>query len=217
MRPGPCMTFSTGTVASPPGPATRKRRPRRSGPARCRRPARRCRGCRPGWRGPGSGWSRSAAASTTPGQTCLRRGCSRSSAPVTAAPIRQPPCSSVTVRVSRIFLMSTISSGSTTSARICTRRSVPPASTLASPLAPARRATTPSSDSGASYRILSGLLRALRAPPDMIPQARGGEVADVPASSARGRAWRAQKAVISGRSARSGSSRSTRAGRCPPR
>ena len=96
------------------------------------------------------------AASTTPGHTCLSRGCSFSSAPVTAAPMRQPPFSSVTVRVSRILLMSTISSGSTMSARIWTRRSVPPASTRASPLAPASRATAPSSDSGASYRIGSG-------------------------------------------------------------
>ena len=40
------------------------------------------------------------AASTTPGHTCFRWGCSFSSAPVTAAPIRQPPFSSVTVRVS---------------------------------------------------------------------------------------------------------------------
>ena len=34
------------------------------------------------------------AASITPGHTCLSRGCSFSSAPVTAAPIRQPPFSS---------------------------------------------------------------------------------------------------------------------------
>ena len=35
------------------------------------------------------------AASITPGHTCLSRGCSFSSAPVTAAPMRQPPFSSV--------------------------------------------------------------------------------------------------------------------------
>ncbi len=93
------------------------------------------------------------AASTTPGHACLSRVWSLSSAPVTAAPMRQPPFSSVTVRVSLIFLISTMRSGVTTSARICTRRSVPPASTRASPWAPASRATAPSSDSGASYRI----------------------------------------------------------------
>ena len=85
------------------------------------------------------------AASTTPGHAFLRRACSLSSAPVTAAPMRQPPFSSVIARVSGIFLMSTISSGSTMSARIWTRRSVPPARTRVSPFAPARRATAPSS------------------------------------------------------------------------
>src|SRR5438128_9661353 len=93
------------------------------------------------------------AASITPGHTCLSRGCSRSSAPVTAAPIRQPPFSSVMARVSAIFLMSTIRSGSTTSERIWTRRSVPPASTRVSPVALASSATAPSRDSGASYRM----------------------------------------------------------------
>src|SRR5437870_3490049 len=93
------------------------------------------------------------AASTTPGQTCLSFACSFSSAPVTAAPMRQPPFSSVTARVSGIFLMSTISSGSTISARIWTRRSVPPASTRVSPVAPASRATAPVNDSGSSYRM----------------------------------------------------------------
>ena len=90
------------------------------------------------------------AASITPGHTFLSRGCSLSSAPVTAAPIRQPPLSSVMLRVSAILLMSTIKSGSTTSARIWTRRSVPPASTRVSPVAADRRATAPSTDSGAS-------------------------------------------------------------------
>src|SRR6266566_3276796 len=90
------------------------------------------------------------AASTTPGHTCFNRGCSLSSAPVTAAPIRQPPFSSVIARVSGIRLMSTIRSGSTTSARIWTRRSVPPARTRVSPVAPASRVTAPCSVSGAS-------------------------------------------------------------------
>src|SRR2546426_255367 len=52
--------------------------------------------------------------STTPGHTCLSRACSLSSAPVTAAPMRQPPPgSSVIHRVSAMRLMSTISAGST--------------------------------------------------------------------------------------------------------
>jgi len=37
--------------------------------------------------------------------------------------------------------------------RMIGRRSVPPARTRASPFAPARRATAPSNDSGASYRM----------------------------------------------------------------
>src|SRR6266404_4664579 len=115
------------------------------------------------------------AASTTPGHAFLSRACSFSSAPVTAAPMRQLPFSSVTARVSLIFLMSTIRSGSRTSARIWTRRSVPPASTLASPCAEASRATAPSNESGASYRIslVSPLVWGLYAPADMIPQPVG--------------------------------------------
>src|SRR5215467_154569 len=96
------------------------------------------------------------AASTTPGHAFLSFVCSLSSAPVTAAPMRQPPFSSVIVRVSEIFLMSTMSSGSRMSVRIWTRRSVPPASTRASPRAPASRATAPSTESGASYRMSAG-------------------------------------------------------------
>src|SRR5262245_6296639 len=94
------------------------------------------------------------AASTTPGHTSLSRGCSFSSAPVTAAPMRHPPPSSRMARVSGIRLMSTISSGSTTSARIWTSRSGPPASTRASPVAPASSATAPFTESGASYRMV---------------------------------------------------------------
>src|SRR5581483_3065853 len=90
------------------------------------------------------------AASTTPGQTDLSFGCSLSSAPVTAAPIRNPPASSLTCRVSGIPLMSTSSTGSTRSVFICTSRSVPPASTRASPLALASSATAWSSELGAS-------------------------------------------------------------------
>ena len=73
------------------------------------------------------------AASTTPGHTALSLGCSLSSAPVTAAPTRKPPASSLIWRVSAMPLMSTSSTGSITSVRICTSRSVPPASTRASP------------------------------------------------------------------------------------
>src|SRR5262249_37520174 len=153
---GPSMTSSTGRSRIPCGPASVARAPAamRAGtlsaageplhrlPPRVARP----------WI-----WVEPTrfAASTTPGHTCRSRGCSLSSAPVPAAPMRQPPLSSVIARVSGMRLMSTIRSGSTMSARIWTRRSVPPASTRASPVAPASSATAPLNESGASYRMVS--------------------------------------------------------------
>src|SRR5262245_25103205 len=153
---GPIITSSTGTSRRPAGPTTVATAPAamRAGtlsaageplhrlPPRVARP-----------------WTcvdpMRLAASITPGQTFPSVGCSLSSAPVTAAPTRNPPRSSTMERVSRIFLMSTMSSGSRMSERIWTRRSVPPASTRASPLALASRATASSSVSGASYRMWS--------------------------------------------------------------
>ena len=73
-------------------------------------------------------------ASSTPGQTLPKRGCSASTAPDTAAPMRKPPSavSSIAV-ISAIFLMSTMVPGFTAPARICTSRSVPPARMRAAP------------------------------------------------------------------------------------
>ena len=82
-----------------------------------------------------------STASTTPGHILLTSGCSPSSAPVTAAPMRKPPFSAVISWTSGIRFTSTTSSGSIMPARSCTRRSVPPASTRASP--PRRRAAPP--------------------------------------------------------------------------
>ena len=92
----------------------------------------------------------SSTASTTPGHIFLTSGCSPSSAPLTAAPMRKPPCSALISCTSGMPLMSTTSSGSIRPARSCTRRSVPPASTRASPLAAASSATADSNVSGAS-------------------------------------------------------------------
>jgi hypothetical protein len=100
----------------------------------------------------------SSTASTTPGHACLSCACSPNSAPLTAAPMRKPPSSATMRRNSVIFFTSTTSPGSIRSDLICTKRSVPPASTRASPLAPASNATAASSVSGASYRILTMVL-----------------------------------------------------------
>ena len=90
------------------------------------------------------------AASTMPGHTDLSLGCSLSSAPVTAAPMRKPPASSLIWRSSAMPLMSTTRTGSTRSVLICTNRSVPPANTRASPVSLASSATAWSSELGAS-------------------------------------------------------------------
>ena len=95
----------------------------------------------------------SSSASTTPGQACRTSGCSPSSAPLTAAPIRKPPSSAVIIRVSGMCFTSTISSGLIMPARSCTNKSVPPARTRAAPFAAANNATASSIEPGASYRI----------------------------------------------------------------
>src|SRR2546426_2689973 len=139
---GPSITSSTGRSRVPCGPASVARAPAAmragtlsaAGEPLQRLPPSVARPCT--WVEP-----MRFAASTTPGHTCFNRGCSLSSAPVTAAPIRQPPFSSVIARVSGIRLMSTIRSGSSTSARIWTRRLVPQARNRVSPVASASRVT----------------------------------------------------------------------------
>ena len=93
-------------------------------------------------------------ASSTPGQTLPKRGCSASTAPDTAAPMRKPPSavSSMAV-ISAIFLMSTIRPGFTAPERICTRRSVPPARMRAALPAAANALIASSSVRGLKYRI----------------------------------------------------------------
>ena len=93
-------------------------------------------------------------ASSTPGQTLPKRGCSASTAPETAAPMRKPPSAVCSMPViSAIFLMSTIRPGCTPPARICTRRSVPPARMRAALPAAANAPIASSSVPGAKYRI----------------------------------------------------------------
>ena len=112
-----------------------------------------CRDCRLPTPAPAPGSSR-LTASSTPGQILPKRGCSASTAPGTAAPMRKPPSavSSMAV-ISAIFLMSTIRPGRTLPARICTRRSVPPARTRAALPAAAKAETASSSVRGLTYRI----------------------------------------------------------------
>src|SRR5712671_2800954 len=93
-------------------------------------------------------------ASSTPGQTFPKRGCSASTAPGTAAPTRKPPSAvSSIVVISAIFLMSTIRPGRTAPERICTRRSVPPARMRAALPAAANALIASSSVRGLKYRI----------------------------------------------------------------
>ena len=112
VRPGPVAMLSTGTSRRPFGPDDTQSRPRRSAPARCRRPARHCTDCRRAMRGPGPGSSRSGSrASTTPGQACASASCSPITAPEVAAPMTKPPPSSRMPIMPGIFLVSTISRG----------------------------------------------------------------------------------------------------------
>src|SRR6516225_5273309 len=91
-------------------------------------------------------------ASSTPGQTLPKRGCSESTAPETAAPRQKPPSAvSSIVVISAIFLISTINPGRTRPARICTRRSVPPARMRAALPAAAKAPIASSSVPGAMY------------------------------------------------------------------
>ena len=90
------------------------------------------------------------APSTTPGHTFPNSLFSTSTMQGTAAPKRYAPLSDTIEVISGMPLMSTTSSGSTRPPRIWISRSVPPASTLACPLAPASSATAASAVLGDS-------------------------------------------------------------------
>ena len=123
-RPAPCGGRRARRSRRSPGP--------RPGPARCRRPARRCRGCRPSRRGPAPGSSRSGwpprPRPATPGQSADAR---RASIPGVAAPMTKPPPSWRMPMASGMRFRSTISPAGSRPERNCTSRSVPPLSGLA--------------------------------------------------------------------------------------
>ena len=156
VRPGPAGISSTGASRQPPGPTMAIRAPAAksagtlsaAGEPLQRLPASVARDWI--WVEP-----MRLRASVTPGQSLLTPSCAPSSAPDTAAPIRQPPSSAMMSRTPGIRLMSTTRSGFTVLDRSWTRRSVPPASTRTSPRAALASATASSKLSGAMYSILA--------------------------------------------------------------
>ena len=173
VRPGPAGTFSTGISRRPFGPCTvtmapaatiagtlspageplQRLPPADARPCTCLEPIR-------------------LTASSTPGQTLPKRGCSASAMPETAAPMRKPPSavSSIAV-ISAIFLMSTIRPGFTAPERICTRRSVPPARMRAA--LPAA-ANAPIASSSVRGRQISDIRHGVPPSPFFCPPHMGG-------------------------------------------
>jgi hypothetical protein len=92
----------------------------------------------------------SFTASATPGHALAKASCSTSSIALVAAPKRNAPSSVVTVVISGMCFTSTSNSGWTRPERICTSRSVAPASTRAWPFAAASSATAAETLFGAS-------------------------------------------------------------------